>query len=78
MVKVFDRLKQLSTQNGTAPPGARDVLKLFLDTGKLGEPTAMRKKLQLPGPPQSGTDELKDLIRIINKEKNKDYQEVSE
>jgi heterodisulfide reductase subunit C len=38
MVKVFDRLKQLSTQSGTAPPGARDVLKLFLDTGKLGEP----------------------------------------
>jgi len=78
MVKVFDKLKQLSTQSGTAPPGARDVLKLFLDTEKLGEPTAMRKKLQLPVPPQSGTDELKELIKIINKEKNKDYQEVSE
>jgi len=75
MVQVFDRLKNLASERDIAPAGIKDVLKLFHDTGKLGEPTAMRKKLKLPEPPASGTDELKKLIEVIekiNKENNGD------
>ena len=50
---------------------------MFLDTGKLGELTALRKKLKLPETPLSGADELKELIAIIRKrdEANKEGQE---
>lgn len=55
----------------------RGGFKLFLDTGKLGELTALRKKLKLPETPLSGADELKELIAIIRKrdEANKEEQE---
>jgi len=69
MVKVFDKLKQLSNERGTAPESFQGGLKMFMDTGKLGEPTAMRKKLKLPEPPKSGVDELKELFELIKKRK---------
>ena len=69
MLKVFDRLKHLSNERGTAPESFKGGLKMFMDTGKLGEPTAMRKKLKLPEPPKSGVDELKDLLVLIEERK---------
>lgn len=42
---------------------------MFMDTGKLGEPTAMRKKLKLPKPPKSGADDLRELMKVIKKRK---------
>ncbi|MEA1864881.1 MAG: heterodisulfide reductase-related iron-sulfur binding cluster [Euryarchaeota archaeon] len=77
MLKVFDRLKSLASDYGIAPEGFSGGFKLFLDTGKLGEPTAMRKKLKLPEPPKSGSDELKGLIAIIQERtrKNKRNEE---
>ena len=67
MLKVFDRLKTLSSERGTAPEGAKGGLKMFMETGKLGEPTAIRKKLKLPEPPKSGADELRELMKVIKK-----------
>ncbi len=67
MVKVFDRLKTLSNERGTAPEGFKGGLRMFIDTGKLGEPTAMRKKLKLPEPPKSGADDLRELMKFIKK-----------
>ncbi|NIA10645.1 MAG: hypothetical protein GWP10_13190 [Nitrospiraceae bacterium] len=74
MVKVFDRLKILANKRNVAPESFKGGFKLFLDTGKLGEPTVMRKKLKLPEPPKSGADELKGLIAIIN-ERNRGNQD---
>ncbi|CAD6491842.1 MAG: Cysteine-rich domain protein [Candidatus Argoarchaeum ethanivorans] len=65
MIKVFDRLKSLAGERGIAPDGFKGSLKMFLDTGKLGEPTTVRKRLKLSKPPQSGADELKKLIDTI-------------
>ena len=69
MLKVFDKLKHLSSERGTAPDSFQGGLKMFMDTGKLGEPTSMRKKLKLPEPPASGVDDLKELIVLIEKRK---------
>jgi heterodisulfide reductase subunit C len=67
MLKVFDRLKTLSIEHGIAPEGFKGGLRMFMETGKLGEPTAIRKKLKLPAPPKSGADALKELIEVIKK-----------
>jgi len=58
-----------------APEGFRGGLALFLDTGKLGEPTAMRKKLKLPEPQKSGADELRGLIEIIRERDNENKED---
>ncbi len=69
MVKVFDGLKHISNERETAPDNFKGGFKMFMDTGKLGEPTAMRKKLKLPELPKSGVDELKKMIELITERK---------
>jgi len=73
MVKVFDRLKNLSNERGVAPEGFKGGLKMFMETGKLGEPTAMRKKLKLPRPPESGVEDFKKLIEEIKSRKKSNH-----
>jgi len=77
MLKVFDRLKTLSNERGTAPEGFKGGLQMFNDTGKLGEPTAMRKKLKLPEPPGSGADELRKLMTVIKKRNEPEFKSGS-
>jgi len=69
MVKVFDELKHISNERKTAPDTFKGGFKMFMDTGKLGEPTAMRKKLKLPELPKSGAEELKKIIELIEERK---------
>ncbi|MGP8322774.1 MAG: heterodisulfide reductase-related iron-sulfur binding cluster [Methanosarcinaceae archaeon] len=77
MVKVFDELKHISSERGTAPESFKGGLKMFMDTGKLGEPTAMRKKLKLPELPKSGADELKKMIELITERKKSESKTES-
>ncbi|MBN1134540.1 MAG: 4Fe-4S dicluster domain-containing protein [Methanosarcinaceae archaeon] len=72
MVKVFDRLKNLSNEYGVAPAGFKGGLKMFMETGKLGEPTEIRNKLKLPKPPESGVEDFKKLIKEIKSRKKPD------
>jgi hypothetical protein len=56
-----------------APEGFKGGLKMFMETGKLGEPTEIRKKLKLPKPPESGVEDFKKLIEEIKSRKNPDH-----
>jgi CoB--CoM heterodisulfide reductase subunit B len=64
MIKVFETMKHLAYQNDIMPEGVGGGIKMFLDTGRLGEPTTMRKKLKLPDPPKSGSKDLKKLLQL--------------
>lgn len=63
MEKVFAVLKNLSIERGTAPVEVQKTIKTFLETGRLGEPSAhSRKKLGLAPAPESGNEQLKKLL----------------
>ncbi|MCX9011249.1 MAG: heterodisulfide reductase-related iron-sulfur binding cluster [Candidatus Methanoperedens sp.] len=67
MNKVFDKLKHLALERGKSPKGWSASIEMFRKEGRLGEPTSVRKKLKLPEPPKSGTEELKKLLVLIEK-----------
>lgn len=64
MNKVFENLKQLAYQMNIMPEGVDGGIKMLLETGRLGEPTAMRKKLKLPDLPKSGSKDLRILLKL--------------
>ncbi len=64
MNKVFENLKQLAYQMNIMPEGVDGGIKMLLETGRLGEPTAMRKKLKLPELPKSGSKDLRILLEL--------------
>lgn len=63
MNRVFETMKNLAYSNQITPEGMGGSIKMLLDTGRLGEPTAMRKKLRLPELPPSGSEDLKKLLQ---------------
>ena len=67
MNKIFDKLKQIALERGKGPKGFAASIEMFRKDGRLGEPTSIRKKLKLPEPPQSGKEELKKLLILIQK-----------
>jgi CoB--CoM heterodisulfide reductase subunit B len=64
MNRVFETLKHLAFTMNITPEGIGGGIKILLETGRLGEPTAMRKKLKLPDLPESGSDDLKKLLQL--------------
>ncbi len=63
MEKVFALLKNLSIEKGTAPIEVQKSIEVFLETGRLGEPSAhSRKKLGLGPASESGNEQLKKLL----------------
>ncbi|MCL7413168.1 MAG: heterodisulfide reductase-related iron-sulfur binding cluster [ANME-2 cluster archaeon] len=64
MNKVFERLKQLTYQMNITPEGVDGGIRMLLETGRLGEPTAMRKKLKIPELPKGGSNDLRILLEL--------------
>lgn len=67
MNKIFDELKHIAIEKGKGPKGFVASIEMFRKEGRLGEPSSVRKKLKLPEPPKSGTEELKKLLILIKK-----------
>lgn len=70
MNKIFDTLKHLAFEKKKVPKGFNAGVEMFIKAGKLGEPTSLRKKLKLPELPESGAEELKNLLDHIKGEEN--------
>ncbi|HUW66157.1 MAG TPA: heterodisulfide reductase-related iron-sulfur binding cluster, partial [Spirochaetia bacterium] len=63
MEKVFEALKHLALERGTAPAPIKGGVDLFAKSGRLAEPDVRsRKKLGLPPLPDGGGAELRKLL----------------
>jgi heterodisulfide reductase subunit B len=63
MAEVFEKLKRIAQERGTAPAATVSSYQAFLTSGVLGSGRpAVRQKLGLPDLPQSGADELKTML----------------
>jgi len=60
-------MRYLALKKGKGPGGFNASIEMFKKSGRLGEPTSIRKKLKLPEPPESGAEELKKLLNYIIK-----------
>lgn len=64
MEKVFHKLKQLAIERGYAQPTTKKAMEMFMQTGRLGEPSRpQRKKLGLKDAAKTGTEDWKKLIK---------------
>lgn len=63
-------LRLLATKKGIHPPQVKRGWEMFAKTGRLGEPQMpARKKLGLPEPAASGTEEFKKLFAVYSERK---------
>lgn len=69
-------MRAVATRMGANPPQVKRGWDTFIKTGRLGEPSPKRKKLNMPELKASGSEELHTLLALYN-EANKPNKKVS-